>query len=48
MLRIRRSKLLPQQVSDLGAFMFVVTMIPLTYVWEVAVVSQTVFKEVAK
>ena len=28
MLRLRKTKLLPQQVSDLGAFIFVVAMIP--------------------
>jgi len=43
MLRLRKSKLLPQQVSDLGAFIFVTLMIPVTYIWEVAVVSQSVF-----
>ena len=35
MLRLRKNKILPQQVSDLGAFIFVVTMIPITYIWEV-------------
>ena len=30
MLRLRKSKLLPQQVSDLGAFIFVVAMIPVS------------------
>ena len=35
MLRLRKNKILPQQVSDLGAFIFVVTMIPTTYIWEV-------------
>ena len=35
MLRLRKSKLLPQQVSDLGAFIFVTMMIPVTYIWEV-------------
>lgn len=43
MLRLRKSKLLPQQVSDLGAFIFVTLMIPVTYIWEVAVVSQSLF-----
>lgn len=43
MLRLRKSKLLPQQVSDLGAFIFVTMMIPVTYIWEVAVVSQSLF-----
>ena len=32
MLRLRKSKLLPQQVSDLGAFIFVVAMIPVSKV----------------
>ena len=36
MLRLRKNKILPQQVSDLGAFIFVVTMIPITYIWEVS------------
>ena len=36
MLRLRKNKILPQQVSDLGAFIFVVTMIPTTYIWEVS------------
>jgi len=45
MLRLRKSKLLPQQVSDLGAFIFVVAMIPVTYLWEVLVVSQALFPE---
>ena len=35
MLRLRKTKLLPQQVSDLGAFIFVCAMIPVTYLWEV-------------
>lgn len=35
MFRLRKNKVLPQQVSDFGAFLFVVSMIPLTYVWEV-------------
>jgi len=43
MLRLRKTRLLPQQVSDLGAFFFVVVMIPLTYVWEVTVVCQSIF-----
>jgi len=30
-------------VSDLGAFIFVTLMIPVTYIWEVAVVSQSIF-----
>ena len=41
MLRLRKNKILPQQVSDLGAFIFVVTMIPITYIWEV--MNQTNF-----
>ena len=43
MFRLRKTKVLPQQVSDFGAFLFVVSMIPLTYVWEVAAVSKSVF-----
>jgi len=43
MFRLRKAKLLPQQVSDLGAFIFVVLMIPVTYIWEVAVVSNSLF-----
>ena len=35
MFRLRKTKVLPQQVSDFGAFLFVVTMIPITYIWEV-------------
>ena len=35
MFRLRKNKVLPQQVSDFGAFLFVVTMIPITYIWEV-------------
>jgi len=45
MLRLRKNKILPQQVSDLGAFIFVVTMIPITYIWEVAVVSRSIFSQ---
>lgn len=45
MLRLRKNKILPQQVSDLGAFIFVVTMIPTTYIWEVAVVSRSIFAQ---
>ena len=45
MLRLRKSKLVPQQVSDLGAFIFVCAMIPITYLWEVAVVSPAIFPE---
>ena len=37
MFRLRKSKLLPQQVSDLGAFIFVTLMIPVTYIWEVSI-----------
>jgi len=33
----------PQQVSDLGAFIFVCAMIPVTYLWEVLVVSRALF-----
>jgi len=43
MFRLRKNKVLPQQVSDFGAFLFVVSMIPLTYVWEVSAVSRSVF-----
>jgi len=45
MLRLRKTKLLPQQVSDLGAFIFVVAMIPVTYLWEVLVVSPALFPD---
>ena len=41
MIRLRKNKLLPQQVSDLGAFLFVVTMIPVTYIWEVSKIPKT-------
>ena len=41
MIRLRKNKLLPQQVSDLGAFLFVVTMIPVTYIWEVRKILKT-------
>ena len=41
MIRLRKNKLLPQQVSDLGAFLFVVTMIPVTYIWEVSKMPKT-------
>lgn len=43
MFRLRKTKVLPQQVSDFGAFLFVVTMIPMTYVWEVGAVSRSIF-----
>ena len=42
MLRLRKSKLLPQQVSDLGAFIFVTLMIPVTYIWEVCKLTLTI------
>ena len=43
MFRLRKAKLLPQQVSDLGAFIFVVLMIPVTYIWEVSNSNFTIF-----
>lgn len=43
MLRLRKAKLVPQQVSDFGAFIFVCLMIPVSYLWEVLVVSRSLF-----
>jgi len=43
--RLRKAKLIPQQVSDIGAFFFVVCMIPLTYIWEVGVIVPKIYPE---
>jgi hypothetical protein len=39
MARWRRNNILPRIMSDVGAFTFVTCMIPLSYVWEVVVVT---------
>ncbi len=35
--RLRKNRLIPRQISDAGAFIFVTVMIPLTYIYEVQV-----------
>ena len=37
--RFRRQRIFPKQISDIGAFVFVVTMIPSTYIYEAQVVA---------
>ena len=37
--RLRTTNLLPQRPSELGAFVFITVMIPVTYIWEVTVVA---------
>jgi len=45
MWRLRKNKLLPQQISDLGAFVFISFMIPITYIWEVTVIVPSLYTE---
>jgi len=45
MVRLRKNRLLPQQMSDLGAFVFVSLMIPLTYLWEIFFVTPELYSE---
>jgi palmitoyltransferase len=42
--RYRRQRIFPRQVSDIGAFCFVVLMIPATFVFEVNVVFPELYK----
>ena len=37
MIRLRKHRLFPRQISDAGAFIFVTLMIPFTYIYEVQV-----------
>ena len=37
MIRLRKNRVMPKQLSDTGAFIFVVVMIPFTYFYEVQV-----------
>ena len=41
--RMRKNKLFPRQVSDIGAFLFVVLMMPATYIYETAVVVPAIY-----
>jgi len=43
MVRYRKS-VMPRQMSDLGAFIFVTCMIPLTYIWEVYFITPELYK----
>ena len=43
--RMRKNRLFPRQVSDIGAFLFVVIMMPATYIYETAVVLPSVYNE---
>ena len=42
--RFRRQRIFPKQISDIGAFVFVVTMIPSTYVFEAQVVVPELYR----
>ena len=42
--RFRRQRIFPKQISDIGAFVFVVTMIPSTYIFEAQVVAPELFR----
>ena len=41
--RMRKNKLFPRQVSDIGAFLFVVIMMPATYIYETAIVVPAIY-----
>ena len=41
---MRKNKLFPRQVSDIGAFLFVVLMMPATYIYETAVVVPAIYE----
>ena len=41
--RMRKNKLFPRQVSDIGAFLFVVLMMPATYIYETAIVVPAIY-----
>ena len=41
--RMRKNKLFPRQVSDIGAFLFVVLMMPATYIYETSVVVPKIY-----
>lgn len=43
--RLRKSRLFPRQVSDVGAFIFVVLMMPATYIYETSVVMPAIYQE---
>ena len=43
--RIRKNRLFPRQVSDIGAFVFVVLMMPATYIYETSVVIPAIYEE---
>jgi len=45
MLRLRKKKLLPGQLSDVGAFLFVCFMIPFTFLWEIFYVTPDLYKD---
>ena len=40
---MRKNKLFPRQVSDVGAFLFVVLMMPATYIYETSVVVPAIY-----
>jgi len=41
--RMRKNKLFPRQVSDVGAFLFVVLMMPATYIYETSIVVPAIY-----
>ena len=41
--RMRKNKLFPRQVSDIGAFLFVVLMMPTTYIYETSIVVPAIY-----
>lgn len=45
MVRIRKSRVMPQQMSDMGAFIFVSCMIPGTYFWETCFITPGLYSE---
>ena len=42
-LRVRRNKIFPRVISDIGAFFFVTVMMPLTFVYELHVVLPAIY-----
>ena len=45
--RLRRRKIFPRQISDIGAFFFVTLMIPATFVYEVRIVLPVLYEDLA-
>ena len=45
MIRLRKNRIFPRQVSDIGAFVFVTFMMPATYIYETTIVIPSVYAE---